>query len=65
MKVSDILVLFALIVIVKANLMVAILQPVVLSLGAAFAALDVDLDPLIDRMYNLIGPNYEKTEEEL
>ena len=37
---------------VKANWWAAILQPVVLAVGAAFAALNIDVDPLLDSMSN-------------
>ena len=39
---------------VKATWFAAVLQPVVLSLGAAFTALDLDLDPILDGMRDLI-----------
>ena len=43
MKIIDILVLFSLSIIVKGTWWAAAIQPVILSLGAVFAAIDLDI----------------------
>ena len=53
MKISGILALLILIVSVEASWLASAVHPVVLSLGAAFSALDVDVDPLLDGMKDL------------
>ena len=48
MKVSNILVAFALIATVNGTWFVGLVQPIILSFGAIFAALDSDLEPMLD-----------------
>ena len=48
MKVSGILVAFALIATVNCTWFVGLVQPIILSFGAIFAALDSDLEPMLD-----------------
>ena len=48
MKVSNILVAFALIATVNCTWFVGLVQPIILSFGAIFAALDSDLEPMLD-----------------
>ena len=55
MKISGIFVIFILSVAVKATWFAPILRPVVLSLGAAFAALDLDVEPILDEMKDLVS----------
>ena len=43
MKIIDILVLFSLSIIVKGTWWAAAVQPVILSIGAVFAAIDLDI----------------------
>ena len=48
MKLKIILVIFALIVMVNGAWWATAVQPVILSIGAAFAALNSDLQPILD-----------------
>ena len=65
MKISKIIVAFALSVVVKG--WVQILQPIVLSLGAAFSALNIDVDLLPDaqptQWRNWLGLEKDKEKE--
>ena len=47
MKLSEIVVLFGVFVMAKGAWWAAAVQPVILSIGALFAALDLDLEPFI------------------
>ena len=48
MKTSCIFTIYTLIVIVKGTWWTAAVQPIVLTFGAAFAALNLDVQPLLD-----------------
>ena len=48
MKLVNIFALFGLIVIVNSAWWATAVQPVILSIGAVFAALDLDLEPIFD-----------------
>ena len=48
MKLISILALYALSVMVNGAWWIAAVQPVILSMGAVFAALDLDLQPMLD-----------------
>ena len=48
MKLSEIVVLFGVFVMAKGAWWAAAVQPVILSIGALFAALDLDIEPIID-----------------
>ena len=59
MKLPVILVSFALIATVNCTWWVGFVQPIILSFGAAFAALDLDLEPMLDVM-----PIFKKDKDE-
>ena len=63
MKISNIFVLFTLCVIVKG--WVALLQPIVLSLGAALAAFNLDVDLLSDIQISKFDPRWKPDKEDL
>ena len=67
MKLKDILALFGLSAMVNGAFWAAV-QPVILSLGAVFAALDLDLEPMIDlkpiEWSKLLFAKNEKDEDE-
>ena len=48
MKLSDIVALFGLSVMANGAWWAAAVQPVILSIGAVFAALDLDIEPFLD-----------------
>ena len=48
MKFRSIIVLFTLSVIVKGTLLTAAVRPIILSFGAAFVALDLDVQPILN-----------------
>ena len=50
MKVAEILVLYGLSVVVNGVWWTAAVQPVIMSIGAVFTALNLDLDPILDSL---------------
>lgn len=63
MKLSSIVALFTLSAVVRG--WAALLQPIVLSIGAAFTALNLELEPLLDLKFNKWLSSADKTDDEI